>query len=714
MAARLPTGRCGEPTPRRPLRQRQVRSRVADGVSPHHTHVNPLEGTKATAPYNFVPLPRAVYTPDEAGQGEPPWKRQDRWDASLRTGWIDLELTTLTPLFVRGPARKKKDGKWDERDARLRPEPYRRADGRGTIPGSTLRGATRTLVEILSFSKVQPVTDRTAFFRNLGSDRVARKGYAPQVTNATRVAGFLWQDKRGEWWLKRSPAFMGRSPNFLRVHHELLTKRYPGFSYGDKASYAPADALHDRPVWVLPDPNQKAGGRNDGEAYVVQDIHPHDGKPRPGKSWLLGVLVLTGWAGQKRHEFVFLARDGEKLARTRVAEGVVDRFQSDDQVTRWQRDAFPAQPPDRSQPGHIRPNEPVFATLRDGEVVGVGRASAFRISYDQSPNDLIPKRVCAENLDLAEAMFGVASESDDGFRGRVRFEDAVTREPAEPVPGLRNADGLMVPRVLGSPRATYYPSYLTQPSPPPPNQLPRNRRHPRAREQARLRSYLKDDADETTIRGHKLYWHRWDDETQLENVKWSEDTDEYRYPQLLKDMRRGGLMQDDKERTQETLIEPIRAGSVFHGRVHFENLTDVELGALLHALQLPEGCAHRIGQAKPLGLGSVGIETALWLVNHKERHGSWSDAGVHSDGGMTYRGKFEEAIKAHAASSDESQNPNKDGLASINRLHAMFTILDWATKPTPDKTAQMDVKKFRHKPVLPGPDGVDPDSLGVV
>lgn len=70
-------------------------------------------------------------------------------------------------------------------------------------------------------------------------------------------------------------------------------------------------------------------------------------------------------------------------------------------------------------------------------------------------------------------------------------------------------------------------------------------------------------------------------------------------------------------------MQPVKSGVQFRGRIRFENLTDLELGAILHALQLPDGCCHRIGMGKPLGLGSIRIHARLRLVDRVARYQAW-------------------------------------------------------------------------------------------
>ena len=73
--------------------------------------------------------------------------------------------------------------------------------------------------------------------------------------------------------------------------------------------------------------------------------------------------------------------------------------------------------------------------------------------------------------------------------------------------------------------------------------------------------------------------------------------------------------------TQHTLMKPLRPGLTFTFRIHFENLSDVELGALLwavHPLQpdpdRPLYLAHHLGMGKPLGMGSVHLTASLTLT----------------------------------------------------------------------------------------------------
>ncbi|MFZ5592615.1 MAG: TIGR03986 family type III CRISPR-associated RAMP protein, partial [Bacillota bacterium] len=62
---------------------------------------------------------------------------------------------------------------------------------------------------------------------------------------------------------------------------------------------------------------------------------------------------------------------------------------------------------------------------------------------------------------------------------------------------------------------------------------------------------------------------------------------------------------EDRDGQNRTVRGAIKPGAEFVCTVDFTNLTPLELGALLYALELEEGMVHRLGYAKPLGFGSI-------------------------------------------------------------------------------------------------------------
>ena len=141
-------------------------------------HTNPSKGRDAKAPYNFVPLAEKIV---------PELSRPDRdvYYSNRFTGVIHCMLKTESPLYTRAALeqdeyRKKptKDGeKSKNKSDFFYVDP---ATKQPVIPGSSLRGMLRTLVEIITFSKPQPVTDRQLFFRTL-DDTAIGKAYGKRM-----------------------------------------------------------------------------------------------------------------------------------------------------------------------------------------------------------------------------------------------------------------------------------------------------------------------------------------------------------------------------------------------------------------------------------------------------------------------------------------------------------------------------------------------------
>jgi len=627
---------------------------------PRHVNRSNPERT-ARAPYNFVPLPERVFAVADGievnGERIKPWEMHDQFVPGTHSGWIELEIETLTPLYIRGAARQTGDGRWDIRDARVRSEPYTSPDGKPAIPGSSLRGMVRTLVEILSFSKIHPVSEAKPFFRTVDDSRIG-KVYRQRMAAGGGVRAGILRLRGGQAAIE--PREM------LRVERRLLERNGIDFGSG-------------HPDWIPPWPRQH------GTCWVkvrkgsseVTDIQ--FGKPSGG-GWREGILVLTGNVPRKRREFVFVELQEGSTEAVRVPDRLWSRFHDEGQITEWQEWAFPrSQPPGarRKADGHLRDGEPVFFLTHDnhkGEdnpdgLVFFGRAGMFRLPYDRRPVDLVPEPLRTAGLDLAEALFGKV-DARDAIKGRVFFEDAVATKGG---PGW--FEGELVPKILSSPKPTTFQHYLTQDG---------------TKGKEELTTYI--EGDYTTIRGHKLYWHRWGEGGLLE-VKEPQNQEG-----LLRDLE--GPRPEDR---QHTVIRPVRAGVTFSGRIRFENLTAFELGALLSALQLPEECRHKLGMGKPLGLGSVRIDSHLVLVDRSKRYRCWGDDGVERHDGVSFREAFEEAIISHARSSGETLLPDGRGLRSIGRLDALFHLLEWRGRPPVHQTAYMGLQDFIPRLVLPTP-----------
>src|SRR5262249_29889812 len=135
----------------------------------------------------------------------------------------------------------------------------------------------------------------------------------------------------------------------------------------------------------------------------------------------------------------------------------------------------------------------------------------------------------------------------------------------------------------------------------------------------------------------------------------------------------------------------------FKSKVRFENLTEVELGALLTVLDLKPSQRHHLGMGKPLGLGSVRIDSTLHLTDRTARYTTLfgEDSRV-STGALPAaevekvaarcRQLFEGAVRTHYRNSAPNPVGSLTDLWAIPRLRALAALLEWQNAPLLERT----------------------------
>ncbi len=314
--------------------------------------------------------------------------------------------------------------------------------------------------------------------------------------------------------------------------------------------------------------------------------------------------------------------------------------------------------------GHA-PFSRIQATLTEG-----GKTRAL------TPLDLVPNslREQADHIDFAEAVFGYVrpekrgqgkqGDKERAYAGRVSVSDAKMVTQTDD-PYDIDAEGI-TPKILGSPKPTTFQHYLEQP----------NRKSTQKQD---LHHYGKDGAK---IRGHKLYWRQ-----RINTVP----TD----PNASRDSK------------QHTRMRPIKRGIQFKFRVDFENLTDIELGALAWVLALGSAnhhpnARHMLGMGKPFGMGVVKLDATLALRNREQRYASlFSDTGWSSGDAVanvdTFIPQFIEFISTAV------------GEGYPSRMQELLTMLE-GREPNPLFT-YMQIEpnnEYKDRPVLPYPTEVVP------
>lgn len=645
-------------------------------------------GGWAHAPYNFVPLPEKVVTVDaDSIPGHDVYTGY--------TGYIDCTLETRSPLYTRCAMRPEFFKEWAARIQEMRQNDAARKEyaqffhlddaQTPVIPGSSLRGMVRTLVEIAGYGKVQPVTDQLKItFRAVAasSDDPLSQPYKDTLKNVK--VGYL--ERRGDTWMihpAKRPTDLHlpeRGPYLKVKDRPELSQAIPDLVRFCEDNYRPQ--YHE----VRFDCTTKKDKCSRKYVLVVNI----GGKHSTGK--YAGVLICSGnmaesgeASSSKRRNYALVLERDHKAKAVPIPPQVIQDYV--DSLTDFQKEL-----PFDERRGCLVEGHPVFYLEANQKVIAFGHTPNFRIPawfVDEkgrraaTPLDFVPVDLRKpEQTDLAEAIFGYVEAQKQESRstscaGRVFFSDA-RLEPTQDDVWLSNEP--ITPKVLASPKPTTFQHYLVQ---------DKDKGHD-PDEKQRLAHYA-TPTTETAIRGHKMYWHRGPVETtevqEQSEVNWATDT-------------------------QHTSIKPVKAGVRFRFRIYFENLRDVELGALLWALTLPgedgKDYCHSLGMGKPLGMGVVKITPTLYLSDRKSRYRRlFGETDWHRD--EREEKNTEQFIRAFEDFILQRMDPQERGqaqfLKDVERIKMLLKMLEW---PGPDRrlTEYMTIEptnEYKERPVLPDP-----------
>jgi CRISPR-associated protein (TIGR03986 family) len=400
------------------------------------------------APYNFVPLPEKLRTVE----GPPPG---DRYGEELVTGEIHLTLTAKTKFYTRGMwPLAEFQGQTKEKQ---NPDPFQ-VGKKLRLPGSSIRGMVRNLVEILSGSPLEPINNTRLFFRSVAA-----------VADPRNISSFEPQ----------AHEYKGR---MLDQNRELKVQAGYIYTHWDEESK--------RVVWeILPATSDPETGRQWYRYRTFDKWLRKEVRFNPNGDFAIvtplgrerGWLVCSGPMPRKTKQWV--VREEDPAATPLTIDSDLVHAYKDNGVTRDLKGRFEYN--DRTV------GMPCFYTLdKDNKVTGFGHTAWFRMAYRNGPQNAMPRelRKYEKDWDFAQALSGRTTNRDrDGARSRVFFEDGFHSGGPEHA-------GAEVSVVQGQPKPTTYQHYLVQPS----EQLDQ------------IKHWDGDYLSQGTpvLRGHKLYWHR--------------------------------------------------------------------------------------------------------------------------------------------------------------------------------------------------------------
>lgn len=515
---------------------------------------------KIPSPYNFVPLADKVFFPDWAEQVS-----QDIPFSDGISGEIELEIEAKTPIYVRN------GGAWGEKscDDYEYQSPFKTPDGKYAIPGTSIKGMIRNIVEIASFGKMQKVSDHKYGFRDLYNPE-----YTKQMT-AIQNNEYVPQVHAG-WLISNENRWEIIPCDFARVEQNLLSK-----DFGTQR----CSAIYKYKLWAekqltvncyiepLGPHRHSCGnliyrkvtsitnGNTTGTLVFTgqpmpREIDKNTGKPKPRR---------------KHMEFVFFAE--QENNKKQIPEKVCKEFNfihSDDRGKPNEEWKFWKEKLENHE------KVPVFYLEANGVIESMGLAMMYRLPYKYGIHDVLKHSSSdhlSEKMDMADLIFGAINDKYSALRGRVQFGHFIAEGNPLPMNLVRT--------VLGSPKPTFYPNYIEQ-----------------------------DIFNKSTgqIAGDfKTYNHK---DAKLAGWK--------RYP-----TRNDGFAPNTpRAPTQdvETQFSPLPAGSRFKGKIRLHNLLRCELGAIIWALTLGKNTnlRHKLGMAKPYGFGSVEIRLIASRITNAE------------------------------------------------------------------------------------------------
>lgn len=676
--------------------------------------VNPTQEV-ALAPYNFVPLPEKVVTFDANLLPD-----QCKYHSELHTGRIELTLTTETPLYVRcaltpseyaqQEEQRKAAGKGNDNPAFFYTDPSKTP----RIPGSSIRGMLRNLVEIISYSKVEAVTDEPLVYRAVGDttshgvgyrDRIMQQGVDNKHWTPKVRAGYM-RGGGSDWHIQ--PAQVVNDTTFARIWLSDIPAGLSALPDGKGAKNA-------RLIYFQPGPYEFQDVKGGFLKIKFSRVSRASKSAQPGL--IAGALVYSGAITSKRSEAVIFPEDTSPAAKPiPVSDELVLAYR--DQISPEQEDLLGGD-------GVLRDGQPVFYLVEKGRLVFFGHTMMMRLPYLQRPLDLVPIELRdrpsvrerrqsvdkpAARVDMGEALFGYTKDSGKGkersYASRIFVGDAVMADN-QADPWYTSEEGL-TPHILGSPKPTTFQHYLVQ-TDPDQHQIGTTK-DGRPRFEKRLVDYTAQ-IGKTQLRGHKLYWHK-----RSLNASDFQQLDEQKIRKAWR---------------QYTRIRPVKAGVTFKGTIRFENLSDIELGALLWAVTIPgpaKDYRHKLGMAKPYGLGSVKVTASLHLDDRRKRYETlfdgqgWQESAPETPGQIS---TFITAFDGHIRQALGVEN-RFSSLTQLERIAMLLTMMEWPGPPNDqtryleiehlDRTARRGkINEYKARPVLPDPlavVGAKRDGLG--
>lgn len=476
---------------------------------------------KITSPYNFVPINSHVFYPDWADLASQDLPFEDGKDVV-----INVKLENVSPLFTR-------DGEIKELSSHIIGEGGER---HYFIPATTIKGMLREIVEIMTFGKMQEGKDYQN--RYFGYRDVARQ------TGTKQNADYMNKVSRGKpGWLSKDGEHYFFTPclaSLEKIKTDEVLELFPSYK-------------SDPSIW------------KSNVSVEKDDIYP--AYPEIEKDGDYYRIVCTGKMNDKKYELLFPSAEVEPL---KLDEETVQAFFTMYESTPGFAAAKDGDGCFRSALEKGR-RIPVFLLELECGKTTLGLSRMFKLPFKYNVRQQVEVLQASDptRRDFAETLFGYASK-DDSLKGRVQVSHAFMEGFVDDSELKENR------RVLGSPKASFYPLYLKQ-------------------KQSPYKTY----DDRGGIAGRKLYR-----------------------------IHAGGTTSAQTQGENQnvgTTFKALPEGHTFRFRITLHNVKEVEVGAVLSALTLngTQDVYWNLGMAKAFGFGKCRIKLDSREIHGLERNAEY-------------------------------------------------------------------------------------------
>ena len=576
-------------------------------------------------PYNFVSFKEEKDIIDKG-------KRK----LGTNTGKLVCKLVNRTPLFVMGKSEQ------DNNNGHTK-EWFYREKGIPAIPASSLKGAVRNVIDVLTNSVI----------RNVEDDRLEERKGAGKFESVFGIIESL--PERGK------NGIIVEAEKIRVKMKEKSDDRFKPYDYGKEFSkkYSESDGLIERvklkdSIYKL----EKTKIQIKNKVTVVEKLIRTSEEYKKfltddeDENGVQGVLWFSSPIHGKIYEKLLIPKkNGKKFEFSQEEyqdfEYIIN--QRKDRIKNGKEKGISSFYYDKG----LEAGDPVLFQVENGErAEHLAFSEIPRLRYKFSPLDLVPKEFrpsdSLDNLSFSERLFGTIGDNtkkDEGKKeelvalsGRVFFEDAKNYNFK-----MIDDKNLIILKTFGEPHPTLTTFYLDNTD----------------------KDY--NDNEGIHIRGRKFYWHHKD--------KIGTPFSKYRKSvEMPKDTK------GKNKFAYNSSLELMDINNEFEFEVHFENLTDEELGVLIYALELEDGLLHKIGKGKAFGFGSCKIAIEKFLLETKEKYETFF--------GELYKKETDKDSKKeeyiNKARAKKYFDENRTNIKELKKILSEINDLDFSESPFPE------------------------------